>query len=221
MFQAWLTFAVFDNARRARLGVGLDEYRARIGRDARADDRGRGRESARVVPHPARRVARSSTPTADNRMVGYPYTKYMVAVMDVDMAAALIVATHDRADALGVPADRRVYLRGWCDATDPVYVAEHADLGRSPAMAAASAEALRGAGAGVDDVAHLDLYSCFPSSLHFAPDALGIAPDRPARPDRHRRSARTTAARRAGTSRTRSRRWSSGCVGRRRAPAGW
>ena len=28
VFQAWLTFAVFDNARRARLGVGLDEYRA-------------------------------------------------------------------------------------------------------------------------------------------------------------------------------------------------
>ena len=50
----------------------------------------------------------------DNRMVGYPYTKYMVAVMDVDMAAALLVATHERADALGIPPERRVYLRGWC-----------------------------------------------------------------------------------------------------------
>ncbi len=28
-------------------------------------------------------------PRADNRMVGYPYTKYMVSVMDVDMAGAL------------------------------------------------------------------------------------------------------------------------------------
>ena len=53
------------------------------------------------------------------------------------MAAALIVSTHERADALGVPADRRVYLRGWCEARDPVLVAEHPDLGRSPAMAAA------------------------------------------------------------------------------------
>ena len=34
----------------------------------------------------------------DNRMVGYPYTKYMVAVMDVDMAGALVLATHARAD---------------------------------------------------------------------------------------------------------------------------
>jgi acetyl-CoA C-acetyltransferase len=44
-------------------------------------------------------------------------------------------------------------------------------------MAAASAEALRCAGAGIDDVAHIDLYSCFPSSVSFALDALGLAPD--------------------------------------------
>src|SRR4029077_8391980 len=30
VFQAWLTFAVFDSARRAARDVGLDEYRARI-----------------------------------------------------------------------------------------------------------------------------------------------------------------------------------------------
>jgi acetyl-CoA C-acetyltransferase len=109
-------------------------------------------------------------------MVGYPYTKYMVAVMDVDMAAALVLATHARADALGVPRERRVYLRGWCGANDPVLVAEHADLARSPAMQTASSAALRTAGAGIDDISYLDLYSCFPSSLHFAADALGIEP---------------------------------------------
>jgi acetyl-CoA C-acetyltransferase len=45
-------------------------------------------------------------------------------------------------------------------------------------MAAASAEALRVARTSMDDVAHLDLYSCFASSLHFAQDALGLAGDR-------------------------------------------
>jgi acetyl-CoA C-acetyltransferase len=99
--------------------------------------------------------------------------------MDVDMAAAVIVASAATADALGVPPERRAYLRGWCYATDPVYLAEHPDLAASPAMAAASAEALQGAGAGIDDVAHLDLYSCFASSVHLACDALGIAPDDP------------------------------------------
>ena len=76
-------------------------------------------------------------------MVGYPYTKYMVSIMDVDMAAAVVVASpRRRADALGVPRDRRVYLRGWQYATDPVYVAEHPDLASSPAMAAAARTAL-------------------------------------------------------------------------------
>ncbi len=173
--QAWLTFSVFDNARRAALGVGLDAYRASIGEMLAPMT-----DVAAANPHawfPVRRDASEIVVARpENRMVGYPYTKYMVAVMDVDMAAALIVATHDRADALGVPPERRVYLRGWCDAFDPVLVAEHSDLGRSPAMKAASTEAMRGAGVGIDDVAHLDLYSCFPSSLHFAVDALGIEP---------------------------------------------
>jgi acetyl-CoA C-acetyltransferase len=118
------------------------------------------------------------TVTPDNRMVGYPYTKYVVSIMDVDMAAALLVATHERADALGVPQDQRVYLRGWCYATDETYVAEHRDLTTSPAMRAASNAALEQAGVTIDDVAHLDLYSCFASSLHFARDALGITDER-------------------------------------------
>ena len=40
----------------------------------------------------------------------------------------------------------------------------------------------REAGVGIDDVAHLDLYSCFASSVHFALDALGIDPLADGRP---------------------------------------
>jgi acetyl-CoA C-acetyltransferase len=99
--------------------------------------------------------------------------------MDVDMAAAVLLASAERADALGVPEDRRVYLRGWGYAEEPEHVAGHPDLWRSPAMAAAVEGALTGAGIGVDDVAHLDLYSCFASSVCFALDALGIAESDP------------------------------------------
>ena len=175
VFQAWLTFAVFDNARRARLGVGLDEYRTQIGEMLAPMTR-----VAAANPHAWYPIERSAhdiiTVRPDNRMVGYPYTKYAVSVMDVDMAGALVVATHARADELGVPAARRVYLRGFRYATDPVLVAAHPDLSHSPAMAAASAATLAAANATIDDVAHLDLYSCFASSLHFACDALGISP---------------------------------------------
>jgi len=178
VFQAWLTFATFDSARRAHLGVGLDDYRTGIGELLAPMT-----QIAARNPRAWYRIERSAAQIVDvgpdNRMVGYPYTKYMVAVMDVDMAGALVLATHGRADELGIPADRRVYPRGWCDARDPTLVAQHPDLGRSPAMAAASAEALRIAGADVDDVVFFDLYSCFASSLHFACDALGIRTDDP------------------------------------------
>jgi len=178
VFQAWLTFAIFDNARRAHLGVGLDEHRRDLGEQWAPFTR-----VAATNPEAWFPVERSAeeiiTATPTNRMVGYPYTKYMVSIMDVDMAGALLMTSHETADALGVPADRRVYLRGWCYATDPVYVAEHVDLWRSPALAHAATTALEAAGAGVDDVAHFDLYSCFASSVSFACDALGLAADDP------------------------------------------
>jgi acetyl-CoA C-acetyltransferase len=178
VFQAWLTFPLFDVARRAARGDTPDAYRAALGRVMAPMT-----EVAAGNPHAWFPVARTAdelvTPTEANRLVGYPYTKYTVAVMDVDMAGALIVASHEAADRLGVPVDRRVHLRGWCSATDPVYVAEHPDLSSSPALAAAATEAMRMAGVGIDDVGHLDLYSCFGSSINFALDALGLEPDDP------------------------------------------
>jgi acetyl-CoA C-acetyltransferase len=124
-------------------------------------------------------VARSAdelvTATPDNRMVAYPYTKLLTSIMDVDMAAAVLLASAEKADALGVPEEKRVYLRGWGYAEEPANVAAHPDLWRSSALAAAASAALAAAGLGADDVAHLDLYSCFASSVCFALDGLGIA----------------------------------------------
>lgn len=178
VFQAWLTFAIFENARRAHLGAPLGDYRQQLGEQWAAFTR-----VAAANPDawfPVERTAEEIiTPGPANRMVGYPYTKYMVSIMDVDMSAALLLASHECADALGVASDERVYLRGASFATDPVYVAEHPDLWRSPAMEEGSTVALAAAGVGIDDVAHLDLYSCFGSSVNFARDALGLAPDDP------------------------------------------
>ena len=67
-------------------------------------------------------------------------------------------------------------MRGWGEDRDPDYVAEHPDLWRAPAMANAFRGALARAGLGVDDIARFDLYSCFPSSVLFSLDALGLDP---------------------------------------------
>ena len=178
VMQAWLTFAIFDNARRAHRGEALPAYRHELGEMLAPMTEVAARNPRAWFPV-ARGVNEIVDATPENRMVGYPYTKYMISIMDVDMAAAVLLCSHETADRLHVPAERRVYPRGWCYATDATYVAEHDELHRSPAMAAAAGEALTRAGVGADDVAHLDLYSCFGSSLHFAQDALGLADDDP------------------------------------------
>ena len=176
VFQAWLTFAVFDNARRAHFGIGLDEYRGQLGEQWHRFTQVAAANPEAWFPF-ERSAAEIITPTAENRLVGSPYTKFMISIMDVDMAAAVLMTTEARADSLGVPVDRRVYPRGWQYATDPIYVAEHADLWKSPAMRTVTTDALGAAGIGIDDVAHLDLYSCFASSVNFMRDALGLASD--------------------------------------------
>jgi acetyl-CoA C-acetyltransferase len=176
VFHAYLTFALFDSARRAHLGRGLTAHRAQVGRVLAAMT-----EVAAASPHAWFPVARTAeeivTPSPTNRMVAYPYTKLMTSIMDVDMAAGLLLASAAKADALGIAEDKRVYLRGWGYDQDAAHVADHPDLWRSPAMRAASSSALAGAGIGMDDVAHLDLYSCFASPVCFALDALGLAED--------------------------------------------
>ena len=176
VFQAWLTFAVFDIARRAHLGIDPDDYRRALGELLSPMT-----AVAEANPHawfPQRRSAADLIePTPANRMVGYPYTKTMVSVMDVDMAAAVVIASDEAADSMGIDPDRRVYLHGTGYSLDPVYVAEHERMWSSPAMADASRAALSSANIDVDDVGYFDLYSCFGSSLNFACDALGLRTD--------------------------------------------
>ena len=178
VFQAYLTFAVRDIARRAHRGTEPARHLAEIGALLAPMT-----DVAAANPHawfPQRHTAdQLMTSTTANRMVSYPYTKHTMAIMDVDMASATLLATHAAADRMGVPVDRRVYLRGWASANDAVSVAEHPELWRSPAMEFTFAEALHMAGVGIDGVAYLDLYSCFASSVSFACDALGLRTDDP------------------------------------------
>ena len=176
IYQAYLTFALLDTARRAARGLSPVEHRVELGRLLAP-------LSSVAAAHPehawfpiARSAEEITTTTADNRMVATPYTKLMTAIMDIDMAAAVLVATEERADQLGVPTDQRVYLRGLGYGEEPPAMAARPDLGRSPAMQAATTAAL--GSTDIDQVAHLDLYSCFASSLAFAQDALGITDDR-------------------------------------------
>lgn len=114
----------------------------------------------------------------DNRMVAWPYTKAMCANNDVDMAGALLICSVEVAETLAVPRDRWVFPWASAEAHDTSELSARRHLHRSPALAAAGQAVLERACLTIDDVAHLELYACFPSIVEMTVSHLGIDPAR-------------------------------------------
>jgi acetyl-CoA C-acetyltransferase len=173
-------FPLFENALRAEAGRRLDEHRAWI-----AELWARASRVASSNPYAWQREPRSAeqiaTPDLANRMVAYPYTKLMVANVQVDQGAALILCSAEAAEAAGVPRDRWVFPLAGSDADDHWFLSHRADFHSSPAIRLAGRAALSLAGADIDTVARLDLYPCFPSVVEIAAAELGVAVDDPGR----------------------------------------
>lgn len=117
-------------------------------------------------------------PTADNRWIWWPYTKLMNANSAVEQSAALILCSAARARALGVPRDRWVFPRAATQAHDTYILSHRRDLHSAPGLGAAGRTLLALAGTGADALAHVDLYSCFPSAVEVAAAELGLGLDR-------------------------------------------
>jgi acetyl-CoA C-acetyltransferase len=117
------------------------------------------------------------TVSAANRMVAYPYCKYMTSIIDVDQAAAVIMTTVGEARRLGIPASRWVHVHGGGEATDIWHLKDRTDYHSSTGMADAFRQALTQAGVEADGIAALDLYSCFPSAPQIAARVLGVPSD--------------------------------------------
>lgn len=170
-------YPMFENAFRHHNGWSLDEHRARIGALW-----ARFSEVASTNPHAwiqQRYTAEELvTPSEDNRMIGFPYPKRCNSNNAVEQAAALLMVSAAKAAEFGIARDRWVFLQAGAEAHDAKYVSNRADLFSSPAIRAAGLAALRLSGAGVDDLAHIDLYSCFPSAVQIAAAALGLSTDR-------------------------------------------
>jgi acetyl-CoA C-acetyltransferase len=124
----------------------------------------------------AERLARVD---AHNRWIGYPYPKLMNAHAYNDQAAALVMTSVGQARALGIPADACVYLHGCADAHDHWFVSERANFHSSPAIRAASRQALAMAGKGLEQIDLFDLYSCFASAVEIGCQEIGLAEDDP------------------------------------------
>ena len=130
----------------------------------------------------AREAAELIEPAPANRPVAAPYLKLLTANIQVDQASALILCSAQAAAAAGVPRDRWVFICSTAYAHEEWFMSERADLAAAPAIRAAGQAALRHADVGIDDIEHVDLYSCFPSAVQIAARELGLSIDDPARP---------------------------------------
>ena len=170
------TYPLFENALWHDSGRTLEEHLAVVGEMWAGFSR-----VAAANPYAWRQqaytAAEITTPSAENRMVSFPYTKRMVSNPDVDMSSGLIVCSAQRAAELGIPRDRWVFLHAGTDGTD-AKMSERVDFVSSASIGVAGRRVLELAGTGVDEVGHLDLYSCFPSAVELALRELDIPIDR-------------------------------------------
>lgn len=173
-------YPLFEQAFRHRLGRSVDEHLDHVARLW-----SRFSEVAAGNPHAWVQTALTPdevrTPSASNRWISWPYTKVMNANNAVDQGAGVIVMSVERARALGVPEDRWVFPWATTDAHDHYAVSHRADLASSPAVRLAGRSLFALTDRGVDDVAHVDLYSCFPSAVEVAAAELGLPVDDPGR----------------------------------------
>jgi len=170
-------YALFENARRARLKLTRAEYAAEMGRLFAPFTRVAAGNPYAAAPI-ERTAAELVTPTATNRPIADPYTRYLVSRDKVNQGAAVLLTSVAAARRLGVPADRWVFLHGHADLRERVLL-ERADYGTSPAAVLAARHALELAGIGAADLAAIDLYSCFPVPVFTVAEALGLAADDP------------------------------------------
>lgn len=114
-----------------------------------------------------------AVPSKENYPFADPYLKWHMAQDAVNMAAGVLIMSDEKADALGIAQEKRVYLHGGGQAAD-LHISEREKLDGSWAMEVALGRALEQAGQSAGDMAALDLYSCFPIAVFSSTDVLGI-----------------------------------------------
>lgn len=172
-----VAYPLFESAIRHRNGESHDAHRDRIGRLW-----ARFNTVAQHNPHAWSRQALSADdirePSPNNRMIGFPYTKAMNSNWDLDQASAIIVTSAAKATSIGVPREQWIFPHAGAEANDTASLSNRRDFHSSPAIGAAGAAVFSNLGVDVDQLAAVDLYSCFPSAVQISAEALGLSLDR-------------------------------------------
>lgn len=172
-------YPLIENAMRARRGRGIEEHQRKLGALMAPFTK-----VAAENPYAWFPVERSAeeliTPTAENRMICFPYPKYLNAVLNTAQAAGAIICSQAAAEELGVPREKWVYWWGGANTAEKSwFLSERAEIGESPAIHECARRTFDNTGVSIDEVDYLDLYSCFPVAVELGCEAYGVAEDDP------------------------------------------
>jgi acetyl-CoA C-acetyltransferase len=168
-------YALFETALRARRALGVQEHRQRIGGLWSAFSEVAAQNPHAWSPHFLTPDAIWEA-TPENRMIAFPYTKRLCSNNSVDQGAAVILTSVAAAERHGVPREQWVFLHAGAEANDHWFVSERADLCSSPAVRLAGRDLFVLGDTAPEELAHVDLYSCFPSAVQIAAEELGLIP---------------------------------------------
>jgi ectoine hydroxylase-related dioxygenase (phytanoyl-CoA dioxygenase family) len=167
-------FALYENALRHHAGRSLGEHARHISELWEGFSRIAADNPFAWIRQPLSAEA-IRTPGPDNRMIAFPYTKYLCANMVVDMGAALVLCSVEAARRHGVPESRWIFPHAATDVLGSVPLAERWTLHDAPAIGHAGRRALALAGVAADALDEVDLYSCFPAAVQLGARELGLS----------------------------------------------
>ncbi len=113
-----------------------------------------------------------------NYPITLPLTKMLVSQDAVNQGASILLTSTGKARELGIPPSQWVFLQGYAQGLER-HLMRRIDPGQSTAMKGVFDAALSMAGAQIENIDMLDIYSCFPSAVNAACHALNIAADDP------------------------------------------
>ena len=178
LFMPQFMYPFFETSLRALSGRTPEAHRRYMG--SRCEQMSRiAAQNPHAWNRKALRADDITRPTDRNRYVVYPYTMQMMANINVDQAAAVIMTSEADAQSLGIDRSRWVYPMGGAELNNIWHVSRRPRLDDSPAITEATGLCLKQAGLALSDIGAFDLYSCFPSAVEISRRAIGIPEDDP------------------------------------------
>lgn len=177
LFMPVSQFAIIENALRHADGTSIEEHRRAVGELWARFSRTASSNPFAWSPQ-ARTALDIASPSERNPMLAFPYTKLHTASWNVDQAAGLVFCSAATARELGVPKDRWIFPIGVVDSNHMLALCERALLHRSPGFARGACRLAERTDVALDEIEHMELYSCFPAAVRVQLRELDIPPER-------------------------------------------